>query len=51
MTIFDQRNQTVTYQYNAAGDINFGSVTNHTEVTAQLDKLEAELNTAVEAAY
>ncbi len=25
MTIFDQRNQRVNYQYNAAGDINFGA--------------------------
>ncbi len=49
MTIFDQRNQTVTYQYNLAGDINFGAVSNHAEVMTQLDKLQTELNTAVEA--
>ena len=28
MAIFDQRGQRVTYQYNAAGDINFGAVQN-----------------------
>ena len=26
MAIFDQRGQQVSYQYNAAGDINFGAV-------------------------
>jgi hypothetical protein len=26
MAIFDQRGQQVTYQYNAAGDINLGAV-------------------------
>jgi len=26
MAIFDQRRQQVSYQYNAAGDINFGAV-------------------------
>ncbi len=27
MPVFDQRGQKVTYQYNAAGDINFGNRT------------------------
>jgi hypothetical protein len=49
MTVFDQRGQHVTYQYNAAGDINFGAVQNRMEVVAQLEKLQAELSRAVEA--
>lgn len=43
MTVFDQRGQHVTYQYNAAGDINFGAVQNRIDVIAELEKLKAEV--------
>jgi hypothetical protein len=46
---FDQRGQHVTYQYNAAGDINFAAVSNHEELTQQLKKLNDELRAAREA--
>jgi hypothetical protein len=46
MTVFDQRGQHVTYQYNAAGDINFGAVQNKMDVIQQLEKLQAEVNKA-----
>ena len=46
MTVFDQRGQHVTYQYNAAGDINFGAVQNKLDVIQQLEKLQAEVNKA-----
>lgn len=49
MTIFDQRGQHVTYQYNAAGDINFGAVQNKMEVIGQLENLQTELKRAIEA--
>jgi len=49
MPVFDQRNQQVTYQYNAAGDINFGAVQNKAEVVGELEKLQAELTKAIEA--
>ena len=49
MATFDQRNQTVTYQYNAAGDINLENVTNRVELTGQLKKLKAELDRARDA--
>lgn len=48
MTIFDQRGQHVNYQYNAAGDINFGSVHNRVEVIEELEKLQNELSTAIQ---
>jgi hypothetical protein len=48
MTIFDQRGQTVTYQYNAAGDINIGAVQNRQEAVVQLERLLAELGKAAE---
>ena len=48
MPIFDQRHQKVTYQYNAAGDINFGAVQNKMDLVAQLEALQAELNRALE---
>jgi hypothetical protein len=47
--IFDQRGQHVTYQYNAAGDINFGAVQNRMDVVAELEKLKAEFERAHEA--
>ncbi len=49
MTVFDQRGQQVTYQYNAAGDINFGAVQNKAAVVGELQKLQAELTQAIEA--
>lgn len=47
MTVFDQRGQHVTYQYNAAGDINFGAVQNRMDLLAQLEALQTELDRAV----
>jgi hypothetical protein len=47
MTFFDQRGQTVTYQYNAAGNINFGAVQNKMELVTELEKLKGELPEAV----
>ena len=43
MAIFDQRSQHVTYQYNAAGNINFGTVQNRMDVVGELEKLQTEL--------
>ncbi len=45
-TIFDQRNQHVTYQYNAYGNINFGAVENTAGLVEELKKLQAELREA-----
>ncbi len=47
MAQFDQRNQKVTYQYNAAGNINFGSVRDRVDLTAELKKIQDELMKAV----
>ena len=47
MTIFDQRYQKVTYQYNAAGNINFDVVQNRADALEELEKLQAELDRAV----
>ncbi len=49
MPVFDQRHQKVIYQYNAAGDINFGAVQNKMEVVGELEKLQAELEKAAQA--
>jgi len=49
MTIFDQRGQHVTYQYNAAGNINFGAVQNPVDLAAELEKLLAEMQEAIKA--
>ncbi len=43
MTIFDQRGQHVTCQYNAAGNINFGLVQNRVDLVGELEKLKAEV--------
>ena len=48
MTVFDQRGQHVTYQYNAAGDINFGAVQNKMELVTQLEALQTELAKAIQ---
>ncbi len=49
MSVFDQRNQQVTYQYNAAGDINLNTVQNRAELLGELDKLKAEVARAAAA--
>jgi len=49
MSIFDQKNQTVGYQYNAAGNINFNNVESPTELIAELEKLKLELKQAIQA--
>jgi len=49
MAIFDQRGQQVNYQYNAAGDINLGSVQNQAQLIEELGNLKAELLKAAEA--
>lgn len=43
MATFDQRHQKVNYQYNAAGNINLGSVSDRLELTAQLSNIQDEL--------
>jgi len=43
VSVFDQRDQQVQYQYNAAGDINIGAVQNQTELVGELEKLKAEV--------
>lgn len=49
MTIFDQRGQQVNYQYNAAGNINFGIVKNKLELVNQLKTLRDEMDKAINA--
>jgi hypothetical protein len=49
MAIFDQRGQKVTYQYNAAGDINFGAVHNRRDLVGELGKLYGEMAKAIQA--
>lgn len=46
MAVFDQRGQHVTYQYNAAGNIDIDSVQNRIELISELEKLKAELSRA-----
>jgi hypothetical protein len=46
MPIFDQRGQQVTYQYNAAGDINIGAVQDRAELVGEFHKLKGELDKA-----
>lgn len=46
---FDQRGQQVTYQYNAAGDINFAAVQNRVDLIGELEKLKAEVTRAGQA--
>ena len=48
MATFDQRGQTVQYQYNA-GTINFGQAKTLDGFRQELKKLQAELERAVEA--
>ena len=49
MAIFDQREQKVNYQYNAAGNINLGEVQNQKDIAAELQKLLQEIENAVES--
>jgi hypothetical protein len=49
MAVFDQRNQKVQYQYNAAGNINFASVQSNEDLLSELKKLRVEFDTAIEA--
>ena len=46
MATFAQRNQRVSYQYNAAGDINIGAARNREELAGELKKLRTELDRA-----
>ena len=51
MSAFNQSNQRVEHQYNynAAGDINFGAVQNPTELVIELEKLKSEITKARDA--
>src|SRR6266498_1803415 len=49
MATFDQRGQKVTYQYNAAGNINFGAVASGADIATELKKLLDEVNKAISA--
>ncbi|MDJ0619527.1 MAG: hypothetical protein QNJ63_22760 [Calothrix sp. MO_192.B10] len=49
MSVFDQRGQKVTYQYNAAGNINFSDVQNRADLVSEIEKLKAEVAKAREA--
>jgi len=49
MSTFDQRGQRVNYQYNAAGNINLGSVQNQMQLVEEMEKLKSELSRAAEA--
>lgn len=46
---FNQRGQYVTYQYNAAGNINFAGAEDKVDVVVELEKLLTELDKAIEA--
>ncbi len=43
VTVFDQRGQKVTYQYNAAGNINIGAIQNRADFSHQLEQLRSEV--------
>jgi hypothetical protein len=47
MSIFDQRGQTVTYQYNVQGTINFGAVQTPPALVGELRKLQTEMQQAI----
>ena len=49
MATFDQRGQRVTYQYNAAGNINISGVTDRADLADELEKLRAEVSRARES--
>jgi hypothetical protein len=47
MATFDQRGQQVTYQYNAAGNIDVGAIRSQGELVGELAKLHREVDAAV----
>ena len=47
MTIFNQQGQQVNNQYNAAGDIHFGPISNTNELIVQLQQLSSALSQAI----
>lgn len=49
MTFFDQRGQQVSYQYNAAGNINISAVQTRAEFVGELEKLRLEVARAKES--
>ena len=49
MAIFDQRGQSVTYQYNAARNINLGVVQSREDLISELGKLRGEVDRAAAA--
>jgi hypothetical protein len=49
MATFDQHKQKVNYQYNAAGNINFGAEDTGQQIATELEKLEAEVGKARDA--
>jgi hypothetical protein len=49
LTVFDQRGQRVTNQYNAMGNININSVQDKTELAIELEKLVKEIDNDKEA--
>lgn len=48
VTVFDQRGQKVSYQYNSAGNINIGAVQNSTDIVELLKTILAETTKATE---
>jgi hypothetical protein len=49
MATFDQRGQSVNYQYNAAENINLDSVQNKMQLVEEIEKLKSELFKASDA--
>jgi YD repeat-containing protein len=49
VSVFDQRGQQVTYQYNAAGNINIDSARDNIGLATELEKLVEEIERAKEA--
>ena len=49
MSVFDQRNQTVTHQhnFNVSGNVNFGAIQDKASLIEELKKLQSEINTAI----
>lgn len=50
MTVFDQRGQQVTYQYNMNGQINFNNVHDSVDIVKELQKLQNEVAKARKSA-
>ncbi|MDM8543494.1 hypothetical protein QUF90_20660 [Desulfococcaceae bacterium HSG9] len=49
MSVFNQSNQKVNYQYNANGAINFGNVQNTVDIVKELKKLQDEVVNAADS--